>query len=57
VVAFSPDGKRLASVSGGGGPNAIGEVKVWDAQTGKELLRNYPKTGVTALWGKEIEYK
>jgi WD40 repeat protein/serine/threonine protein kinase len=35
-VAFSPDGKRLASV-GGGGPRA-GEVKVWDAQTGRELL-------------------
>src|SRR5262249_30617564 len=29
-VAFSPDGKRLAS--------AGGEVKVWDLQTGKELL-------------------
>jgi WD40 repeat protein len=38
VAAFSPDGKRLASASGGGGPGAIGEVKVWDAQTGKELL-------------------
>jgi eukaryotic-like serine/threonine-protein kinase len=47
-VAFSPDGKRLAS----GGVNLdltktdgqgklfanYGEVKVWDAQTGKELL-------------------
>jgi WD40 repeat protein/serine/threonine protein kinase len=32
-VAFSPDGKRLASVA------AIkGDVKVWDAQTGKELV-------------------
>ena len=29
-MAFSPDGKRLAS------GNA--EVKVWDAQTGRELL-------------------
>jgi hypothetical protein len=31
-VAFSPDGKRLASAGVGGG------VKVWDAQTGQELL-------------------
>jgi WD40 repeat protein/serine/threonine protein kinase len=30
-VAFSPDGKRLASASGK-------EIKFWDAQTGKELL-------------------
>src|SRR5437660_128148 len=30
-VAFSPDGKRLASASGK-------EVKLWDAQTGQELL-------------------
>jgi WD40 repeat protein/serine/threonine protein kinase len=40
-VAFSPDGKRLASSSNGGvGPivGSPGEVKVWDAQTGEELL-------------------
>jgi WD40 repeat protein len=30
-MAFSPDGKRLASAGGG-------ELKVWDAQTGQELL-------------------
>jgi hypothetical protein len=41
-VAFSPDGKRLASGSGGtwdGTKRAYvgGEVKVWDAQTGQEL--------------------
>jgi WD40 repeat protein len=44
-VAFSPDGTRLASSSSH--PNSIGsnsdrggpgEVKVWDAQTGRELL-------------------
>src|SRR5262249_28586323 len=35
-VAFSPDGKRLAS---GSGPVTIpGEVKIWDAQTGQELF-------------------
>jgi tRNA A-37 threonylcarbamoyl transferase component Bud32 len=41
-VAFSPDGQRLASASGGGwdaqGKPLPGEVQVWDAQTGKELL-------------------
>jgi WD40 repeat protein len=41
-VAFSPDGKRIVSGSGAGNPFAPGkpggEVKVWDAQTGQELL-------------------
>ena len=42
-VAFSPDGKRLASGSRGtwdGTKRAYvgGKVKVWDAQTGQELL-------------------
>src|SRR5262249_13248712 len=38
-VAFSPDGKRLASVHGSPwSKQAELEVKVWDAQTGKELL-------------------
>jgi WD40 repeat protein len=39
-LAFSPDGKRLASASGGRreqGKELPGEVKVWDAQTGQEL--------------------
>ena len=35
-VVYSPDGKRLASVVGG--PGIAPEVKVWDAQTGQELL-------------------
>jgi hypothetical protein len=34
-VAFSPDGKRLADAAGW---LRKGEVKVWDAQTGQELL-------------------
>jgi WD40 repeat protein len=36
-VAYSPDGKRLASGSWGG-PMAPSEVRVWDAQTGQKLL-------------------
>jgi WD40 repeat protein len=35
-VAFSPDGKRLASA--GGDYGQPGEVKVWDMATGRELL-------------------
>ena len=38
-VAFSPDGKRLASASGDN------SVKVWDAQTGKETLTLKGHTG------------
>ena len=41
-VAFSPDGKRLASgsvtLNSTNGVLDAGEVKVWDAQTGRELL-------------------
>jgi eukaryotic-like serine/threonine-protein kinase len=35
-VAWSPDGKRLASTSGEFSPP--GEVKIWDSATGKELF-------------------
>jgi WD40 repeat protein len=35
-VAFSPDGKRVAT--GSGRPDIRGEVKIWDATTGRELL-------------------
>jgi sugar lactone lactonase YvrE len=40
-IVFSPDGKRLASsarLTNVAGPFAQGAVKVWDAQTGEELL-------------------
>jgi WD40 repeat protein len=37
-VKFSPDGQRLAGVSGN-------EVKVWDASTGRELLTFFGHTG------------
>jgi WD40 repeat protein len=38
-VAFSPDGKRLASADGGDPPlgEMDGEIKVWDVETGQEL--------------------
>jgi WD40 repeat protein/serine/threonine protein kinase len=41
TLAFSPDGKRLASshrLTNSPGPAVPGEIKVWDAQTGQELL-------------------
>jgi WD40 repeat protein/tetratricopeptide (TPR) repeat protein len=53
-VAFSPDGRRLASAAGSPflpfAPTLPGEVKVWDTQTGQELLtlkgHNYFLTSV-----------
>src|SRR5262249_27518441 len=36
-VAFSPDGRRLASTAGGWGMNGPGEVRLWDAGTGQLL--------------------
>jgi WD40 repeat protein/tRNA A-37 threonylcarbamoyl transferase component Bud32 len=45
-VAFSPDGKRLASASGANTtPPTPGEVKVWDAQTGQEAFPLKGHTG------------
>src|SRR5262249_58779175 len=39
TVAFSPDGKRLASAAGSfSNPEKPGEVKVWDVGARKELL-------------------
>ena len=45
-MAFSPDGKRLASASGGSATRWNREVKVWDAQTGQELLTLKGHTGI-----------
>ena len=44
-VAFSPDGKRLASAA-----SMTDTVKVWDAQTGQELLTLKGHTGESAAW-------
>ncbi|MBI1917533.1 MAG: WD40 repeat domain-containing protein, partial [Planctomycetes bacterium] len=48
-VAFSPDGKRIASGSGGrvGKTQKYwGEVKVWDVRTGQEVLTLQGHTGL-----------
>src|SRR5262249_50429269 len=42
TMAFSPDGKRLATASNtldqAKDESGAGEIKIWDAQTGEELL-------------------
>ncbi len=42
-VAFSPDGKRIASACGSplyqDAERIVGEVKIWDAQSGTELVK------------------
>jgi WD40 repeat protein len=49
VVAFSPDGRRIAGAGkrpiGPLGRSGSGEVKVWDAETGRELLTLQGHTG------------
>jgi serine/threonine protein kinase/WD40 repeat protein len=44
-LAFSPDGKRIATAMGN--PGEKGEVKLWDATTGRELL-SLSRTGAVA---------
>ncbi len=47
-LAFSPDGRRLASGSGihtGTDQTTRGQVKIWDAVTGKELMTLPGTTG------------
>ena len=47
-VAFSPDGRRLASSSGQWSSDKGGEVKIWDLAAGRELLSFRPHT--TPIW-------
>src|SRR5262249_9523 len=47
-VAFSPDGKLLASGSGDGRPTDK-SLRVWDVRTGKELLRHEFRGEVNAV--------
>jgi WD40 repeat protein/serine/threonine protein kinase len=53
TLAFSPDGKRLATATfpiGYGAPGVFGEVKVWDTAEGKEVQTFKGHTGpVTSL--------
>ena len=37
ALAWSPDGKRIATTHGAGAPRGNGSIQVWDAASGKEL--------------------
>ena len=37
-LSFSPDGKRIVSISGGGPKSSDHTVKLWDVATGEELI-------------------
>jgi WD40 repeat protein len=46
AIAFSPDGKQLAT--GSGEPSRGGEIKLWDLATG-QLVRDFPKVHSDAV--------
>ncbi|MHB1426581.1 MAG: protein kinase domain-containing protein [Gemmataceae bacterium] len=48
-VAFSPDGKRLATMAGG-----LHELHVWDVESGKEMLA--PKTSIPDAWRGNLAF-
>ena len=52
-VVFSPDGARLAALTNPAGPfethGSSGEVRVWEADTGRELLRFETRPGSCGL--------
>src|ERR1700730_6583678 len=55
-VKFSPDGKTLASITGGWGPDDVpGEVKLWDVATGKErvALKGHPGRGLSLAFSPD----
>jgi WD40 repeat protein len=51
-VAFSPDGKRLASAARRLAGAGDGEIKVWDAETGQEL-RTLPSGGFSVAFSPD----
>lgn len=51
AVAFSPDGKQLAT--GSGEPSRGGELKLWDIASG-ELVRDFPKVHSDAVLSLEF---
>ncbi len=55
-VAFSPDGKTLASITGTWLPDDVrGEVKLWDVATGKERVsvKGHPGRGVALAFSPD----
>jgi serine/threonine protein kinase len=47
TLAFSPDGKRLAT--GGGGSSRPGQFQIWDVPAGKPLVTRRAQPGVRAV--------
>jgi len=55
-LAFSPDGKTLASITGSWLPNdVLGEVKLWDVATGKErvALKGHPNRMLSVAFSSD----
>ncbi len=55
-MAFSPDGKTLASITGSFLPNdVLGEVKLWDVASGKERvsLKGHPERGGSVAFSQD----
>jgi WD40 repeat protein len=50
-VAFSPDGRFIASGGGGGGVNGDGTVRLWDAGTGRAVGEPFIGHKKETVWG------